>query len=63
MTTSPPSGLGSLMFKIRFLRTMLPKMSSHDLGIFYTSCLRVLLNETSSDDIEAIEKLYDKFGD
>lgn len=65
MTTSNRSvaGLGSLMFKIRFIRTMLPSMSVKDLGIFYAACLRILLGEVTTEDIEEIGKLYNRFSD
>ncbi len=64
MTTNSgeEEGLGRLIFKMKFLRAMLPSMTLGDADQFSEICYHFRSSSAFTiDDIRNIDKLYEKF--
>ena len=49
-------------FKVDFLRAVVPAMTPQDLESFQAICQKSLEGSLSEEDLEKLQKLFEKFG-
>lgn len=52
---------GAIAYKVSFLRTVAPLMTSTDLAAFEEVCKRLLEGKPTTDDLRKLEEIENKF--
>ena len=50
-----------VLFKVAFLKSMLPLMTEDDMMAYYSSCYAIVHEKFDENDVRAIETLFKKF--